>query len=539
MKPRMQPTAAGRLRRALAAASAALLITPAAAAASDLSWLGSSQGPDWSSGANWSGGSAPSGSVSALTLPPLRTGCGGWTCAYGIDDIPALTVGELQIDAASGYLVSPLAAGDGISLTGGLSFSSAGTTAAGAPLNTAFTVPLTLAAPQSWNIAGVPGTATTLQLGAVTGARYALHVSLADGVKLASPELDSGPLSIAGAGTVELSNPGPVQPVAGTALTPPPLLAPAGVSLASGASLTLTGEGTVSGPITITPGSASTLTLGPSSAPAATLLSYGNVTLRASSMLALSIDAPAATARARPAAGSDYAQLRVLGDLSLNGATLTLTHGYTDTQVACAQLTPGQTYTLAIATKLIGTFGGVANGQAVGLGACDPLAPTPTALIIHYNTTTHPQTVTATVIGAPQIRTLVTAALTLPARAATAAGLLHAGGYGAVYDAPAPGMLALTWTTRLRGRLLTVASASNAADQVGPRRLAIRLTPAGRRILRALARATHVPRSGRGRRARRAPARTITLTATATLTPNAQSPSTLTALTVRRAIRIS
>ncbi len=535
----MQPTTGRRLRRVLAAGTAALLLTAPAALASDISWLGSGQGATWSTATNWSGDAAPSGSVTALTLPPLSTGCSGWACAYGIDDIPTLTVGELQIDAASGYLVSPLTAADGISLTGGLTFSSPGTTAAGAPLSTAFTVPLTLAAPQSWNVAGVTGTATTLQLGAVTGVRSALHVNLAAGVKLASPELDTGPLSLAGAGTVELSNPGPVQPLTGTVVTPPPLLAPAGVSLTSGASLTLTGEGTISGPITIAPGSASTLTLGPGSAPAATLLSYGNVTLRASSALALWIDAPAAAVHAQPAAGSDYAQLRVLGNLSLNDATLTLVHGYTDTQVACAQLTPGQTYTLAIATKLIGTFAGIANGQAVGLGACDPLAPTPTALIIHYNTTTHPQTVTATVIGVPQIRTLVSAALTLPPRAATAPGLLHAGGYGAVYDAPAPGTLALTWTTRLHGRLVTVASASNTAAQVGPRRLAIRLTPAGRRLLRALARATHVPRPGRGRRARRAPARAITLTATATLTPNAQSPSTLTALTVRRAIRIS
>ncbi len=527
--------------RALAAGATALLCAAPAAAASDLSWLGGSQGADWSTGGDWSGGSAPSGSVATLTLPPLAGACNGWSCAYGVDDIPTLTVGALQLDATSGYRVSPLEAADQIGLTGGLSFGGSATTATGGPLDTFFTVPLTLAAAQSWSLTGVPGLATTLQLGAVTGTRFALRANLANGVRLVSPELDTGPLTLAGPGTVALSATGAAQPADGIAVAPPPLLPGAGVALTGGASLDVTSEGTVSGPITVAPGSASTLTLGAGSAPAATMVSYGDVTLRPSATLALWLDAPAASARAKPVPGGDYSQLRVLGDLNLGGATLTLTHGYTDTQTPCAALTPGQTYTLLLATKLTGTFAGIADGQAVELGACDPLSPTPTALLIHYNTASHPQTVTATVIGVPQIRALVTAALALPRAGVTAAGLLRAGGYSAVYDAPAPGTLALTWTTRLHGHLITVAQASNAAGQAGPRRLPVRLTAAGRRLLRTLARTAPRRKPTHGRRARRkrAPARFITLTATATLTPNTQSPPTLTPLTVRRPVRIS
>ena len=49
-------------------------------------------------------------------------------------------------------------------------------------------------------------------------------------------------------------------------------------------------------------------------------------------------------------------------------------------------------------------------------------------------------------------------------------------GYDTSFDAPAAGTLTLTWTTRVHGRLVTVARGSNVAGQVGRRPVPIKLT---------------------------------------------------------------
>jgi hypothetical protein len=354
-------------------------------------------------------------------------------------------------------------------------------------------VPLTLGAAQTWSLTGVPGTPTQLSLGAVTGQPYPLTVELANGVMLEAPELDTGPLTITGAGLVSLAGQS-TEPADSIPVSPPPLMGPQGITLAGGASLMFTSPGAVSGAITVARGSSSTLELGHGVAPDGTVVVGGNVTLRKSSTLQLWIDQPAVAAAAarhqrskplRPQPSADYSQLTALGAVALNGAALNLSQGYTGTQVQCAALRGGQTYTLVSAPQVIGTFAGIANGQVVPLGVCDPSATGPAyAVIITYNTRARPQTVTATVVGPGQIQAEVADALLVPAAAADSYTVLRNGGYRTTFDAPADGTLTLTWRARVRGRLVTVASGSNVAGRVGPRRVPIKLTAAGRRLLR-------------------------------------------------------
>lgn len=527
-------------RAALAALSIALTAglwsaAPAAAAGS-ATWTGADASDTWSTGGNWSG-VAPHGSVDSLTLPPSGSSCVSWACTYGVDDIPSLTVGSLQIDSSTNYLITPLSAGNTIRLLGGLTFATTATPSANRLL-TQMVVPLTLGAPQTWSISGVPGTATQLSLGTVSGERFPLTLQLSDNALLQTPELDTGALTIGGSGTVTIAGQ-TAQPADGIPTSPPPLVSADGVRLQQGASLAFASAGAVSGPIAIAPGSYSTLEIGRGVAPDGTVVVNGDVTLRTTSTLQLWIDQPGATvqpargttaarrhpaARRRPEApirplpSSDYSQLTTLGTLNLNDAALTLAQGYSDTQVDCASLAGGQTYTLISAMKLVGSFDHVANGQVVPLGACDPLAGNPPyAVIISYNTSAYPQTVTATVVGAGQVRALVGRTLAVAPAQARLKTILHHG-YATIFNAPALGTLQLTWTARVHRRLVTVASATNIAGQVGPRRVPLHFTGPGRRLLR---------RSKR-----------LTLTATAAFVPSPLNPFNLTDVTIRRPVRL-
>ena len=456
---------------------------------------------------------SPRGSVDTLTLPATSPSCAGWACSYTVDDISSLNVGTLEIDSSADYLVAPMSAANSIELLRGLDFGT-GSTPTSDRLLTSMVVPLTLGAAQTWNLSGVAGTPTQLTLGAVTGALHPLTLELSGGVTLEAPELDTGRLTISGPGTVSLAGQ-MTAPANGIALAPPPLMSARGVGIANGASLMFTSPGAVSGPISVARGSYSTLEVGHGAAPDGTVAVKGPVTLRAASTLELWIDQPAATSTARPQPSSDNSQLRALGTLALNNASLDLSQGYSDTQVSCANLAGGQTYTLISAAKLVGTFSGIANGQVIPLGACNPLAAGPSYdVVISYNTSTRPETVTATVVGAAQIRAEVASALLVNATQAYVTTVLRGGGYSTSFNAPAAGTLTLAWTMRVHGHLVTAATASKVVGRVGPRRVSIKLTAAGRRLLR---------------RSRR-----LKLTATGEFTPSGQG-----TVTVTRPLRLS
>ncbi len=483
----------------------------AASAATTATWDGAGSSVTWSAAGNWSEGVAPSGSVGTLTLPATGLSCLGWSCTYAVDDVSGLAVGTLEIDSGADFLVTPMSSANSIELLGGLDFDT-GITPTSDRLLTRMVVPLVLGAAQTWNLSGARGTPTQLTLGAVTGELEPLTIELSGGATLETPELDTGPLSISGPGTVSLASQ-MTAPADGIPVAPPPLIGTKGVALANGASLTFTSPGAVSGPISVAPGSYSTLEVGHGVAPDGTVVVAGPVTMRAASTLELWIDQPAVSGT-RPRSGSDNSQLTTLGNLVLHNASLDLSQGNSDTQVSCANLAGGQTYTLVSAAKLVGTFSGITNGQVIPLGACNPLATGPShAVIIRYNTATRPETVTATVVGAAQIRAEMASALLVNATQAYLTTVLGAGGYSTSFNAPAAGALTLTWTARVHGRLVTAATGSNVAGQVGRRRVPIKLTAAGRRLLR---------RSGR-----------LTLTATAQFTPNGQQ-----TVTVKRPVRL-
>jgi hypothetical protein len=479
--------------RAIAASALAVglsLCAAARASATTATWTGAGTSVAWSAGANWGGGAAPSGGLDVLSLPASSPGCQGWACGYAVDDIPSLAVGTLQLDSSTNYLVAPMSSVDSLTLTGGLSFGTSSPTAG--DLLTTMVVPVTLGAAQTWNVSGVAGTPTQLTLGAVTGEAYPLTLDLANGVMLQAPELDTGPLTISGAGRVSLA--GQTTPPADSIpVSPPALMSTQGVALANGASLMFSRPGVVSGPISVAPGSYSTLEVGRGVAPDGTVVVAGDVMLRASSTLQEWIDQPAVAARvaqggrakpATPQPSADYSQISALGDVVLNGASLNLSQGYSDTQVVCAAMTGGQTFTLLSATQLIGTFSRIANGQVVPLGACDPSATGRSyAVVISYNTRARPQTVTATVVGPAQIKAEVSGALVVDGAAASVNTILRKGGYTATFDAPAVGTLALSWRARVNGRMVTVASGTKVTGQVGPRHVSIKLTAAGRALL--------------------------------------------------------
>jgi hypothetical protein len=492
------------MRRGRAAAASALALAiglctaPRAVATTIAAWDGASPTVTWSTAANWSTGGAPGGSVDTLMLPATSPSCIGWACAYTVDDVSGLTVGTLEMDSSANYLVAPMSSANSLKLMAGLSFGTYSPTHGGRLLTTMI-VPLSLGAAQTWNVSGVAGTPTQLTLGAVTGEPYPLTINLASGVALQIPELDTGVLTISGAGLVSLAAQ-TTAPADSIPVSPPPLISTQGVALAEGASLMITSPGAVSGPISVAPGSYSTLEIGHGVAPDGTLVVDGDVTLGASSTLEQWIDQPAAPAQAargrratpaKPQPSTDYSQLTALGNVTLNGAGLSLSQGYSDTQAVCATMTGGQSFTLLSATRLIGTFSRIANGQIVPLGACNPSASGPSyAVIIGYNTRARPETVTATVVGAAQIRTEVTRSLQVSTAAATVYTVLRNGGYSTTFNAPAAGALALTWKARVHGGLVTVASGSNVARQVGPRRVPIKLTAAGRTLLRRSTRLT-------------------------------------------------
>jgi hypothetical protein len=477
-------------------AATALFATAGAAAATGATtatWSGASSSNNWSTPGNWRGNAAPSGTVGVLALPPAGPSCTAWGCSFGVDDIASLAVGTLRIDSSSNYLVAPMSAADSIELLKGLNFSSTAPPASGRLL-TKMVVPLTLGRAQTWTVSGVPGTSTELALGAVVGEADPFTVRMTGGVTLQAAEIDTGPLKLTGGGSVVIAEQ-MAEPADGIPALPPPLIGAQGVRLANGASLEFSSADSVSGPIAVAPGSYSTLQIGRGVAPDGTATVDGNVTLRVNSTLQMWIDQAAVAAQAarkgkqapaQPQPSTDASQLTVFGNLDLNGASLALSQGFTDTQIDCAKLAGGQVYTLVEATQLVGNFHGIGDGQVVPLGVCNPLgtASTP-AVIISYNTRARPQTITATVVGAAQIKALVGRTLALAPVAPSLQGVLAAGGHNTSFNAPIAGRLSLTWTAVSHGRRVAIASGSNAAGQVGPRVVLIKLTTAGRRLLYA------------------------------------------------------
>jgi hypothetical protein len=491
-------TATSILTLAFVAALGLAQAPPARAQPASQTWIGSGSDPYWDAPRNWSTGTAPGGVLSDLVFPNNSGGCLSFDCGFSIDDIPGLAIGTLAIDPNENYLIVPTNTFNSLNISGGIAFTGAtATPQRNAPLNTNLEVPLTLTAKQTWTLTGVPDAPSQLTLDSVSGP-YPLTLNASTGTTLAAAALNTGPLTINGGGTVTVTQPTPGS-LAATAPPPPAIIASPGVTLRGGASISFSRPGTLSGPVTVGRGSYTTIEVGDGTPPDATVTVNGDVTLRADTSIGFWLDG-AATQGKKPLASTDYSHLAATGDIDLNNAALAISEGFAQRSNQCATLKGGQTYTVISAYGAInGTFAGIANNQVIPIGSCSwPNTASTYAALIRYGK----GAVTATIIGAAQIKTLVTQTLT-PCTFEPIATIRQQDGCTENFEAPATGTLTLTWTTTARRKRVTVASASNVANRVGPRPLAIKLTAAARTLLNA---------------------KQLALKATATFTPSAGNP---------------
>ncbi len=367
-------------------------------AAPNFTWSGQADTGLWSSAGNWQGAVAPSGTVGTLSFPALT--CTPAVLCRAQTDVENVSAAGLNIDDASGYVISPLTAGDSAeALAIGAGGLTATTQASAAPGGTPVLGPVTFSGSETWTIDGGPAGVGALTVGQITGSPSGtgtLHVTTpAIGLDLADQGLltlagngvdnELGALTVTGRdtsatgagaianGTIDFSSSGGAL----NAVSRTPLSLD-DVALIGAASLgPLSATGSLIG-FTV-PGSGGTTQVN------------GNATFGGASVL----DLPFASTKG---------QLNATGQIALNGVSLNLLPG----TPRCPSLAAGaQDVILTAVGGISGTFSGMPNGAQVTL-KCVGQAPT---LRISYSTLA----VTATVLsaGGPAYPTSV--ALTGPA----------------------------------------------------------------------------------------------------------------------------
>lgn len=372
------------LRRAVAPLLIAVLLPAAPVlAAPDYTWSGEgvSGAEAWSNGANWQGGSAPvaSSAIGTLSFPTLgRSSCfvamPAEACYTTTNDLTGLSVNELQLDNADNHYTL---GGDGFSLgSGGLvttNFSGSGGFAV-------VTAPIELSASQTWNVSSGPGGGDGLSInGVLSGSTANLTVQLHD----------AGYFDMGGFSPNDTdSEVGDVIVAAQPGERDLPFILDDGLNDQDGNSLTVQELTFDPNDVAIGPliSEASTIELGSSLPEArAGTLETGSVSLDSTSELRLNLAEEATGTEP----GIDYSELRASGNVELGDATLRLVGNN------CPDPPAGQVITLISSTgSLNGTFAGVPNGGTIA--ALCGFAP---KYRITYNTSTEPQTVTATALG--------------------------------------------------------------------------------------------------------------------------------------------
>jgi hypothetical protein len=202
---------------------AVLLALPASAAAQNFTWTGVTTSPAWSEGGNWAGSVAPAGSVGTLNFPELTSQkfClpppvhepGSPTCYITENDIDGLSANAIVMQGGGYELVGtktlvyvyhvsgkPLTLGEG------------GLTVFPNSKSTAWTasyleLPLTLSSPQNWSVSGNSFAGILFVYGDVSGPSQALEVDLNNGTIQLGSDLDAGPISVTGSGSIYLGEP--------------------------------------------------------------------------------------------------------------------------------------------------------------------------------------------------------------------------------------------------------------------------------------------------------------------------------------------
>jgi hypothetical protein len=515
-------------RIALVALGCCLLLAPAASAA-DYTWSGGggSSANAWSNGANWVGGSAPaaSSSIGNLTFPLLS----GY--AIAANDLSGLSINHLSIDDTNAYALN----GQGFTLgSGGLSVSE---TAPGGTNAAQIFNPITLASSQEWDLSGEAKGQSVGISGALSGEAANLTVNLGNtslnlGDNTPTPDDELGNVRVIGGvnqanvllldGNLDAKD-GKTLTVENTDFETNKATGPlVGIH----ASLRLR-EGSSVGPLTSI---GSHLVMGG-------ILNVPSASFDAGSFIQFGLNGGGTQA------GTDYTQLASTGAVNLGGATIELNGlGATIGSGICPTAQLGQVDTLVSTTgSLIGTFGNAPNGATITATECLNLGPhgevlsesTP-AFRIDYNTTSSPETVTATAveqpastggsngggstgggsgtssgsssstgssggsspavsIGAAQIAASLGLQLIPSGKVAKIGVLLKSGGLKMSFTALEAGTLSVQWYEMLAGSKLAkhskakpvlVASGQMTFSAAGAKTLRIRLTAAGRKLLK-------------------------------------------------------
>lgn len=514
---------------ALVVSGCALLLAPTASAA-DFTWSGGggSGANAWSNAANWMGGSAPapSSSIGNLTFPLLS----GYSIAA--NDLSGLSINHLSIDDTNAYALN----GQGFTLgSGGLSVSETppGGTNAARIFN-----PITLASSQEWNLSGGGGKQSVEISGALSGEAADLTVDLGNtwfalGNNNPAPDDELGNVKVIGG--VNQANvfllDGNLNAKDGKTLTVEnahfETHKAIGPLVGINAALVLGEESSV----------------GPLTSIGSHLVTVGILHLPSASFDAGSVIQFGLTSGGTQA-GVDYTQLASSGTVNLGGATIEL-NGFDSTiqHGMCPAVPLGQVDTLVSTTgSLIGTFGNAPNGATITAAECFNLGPLGEVLSestltfrINYNTASSPETVTATAVEQPantgeskgggggtgggsgtssggssstgsggggspaasisaaQIAALLGQQLIPSSKAAKIATLLKSSGLKMNFKALEAGILSVQWyevpagaklAKHSKAKPVLVASGQMTFSAAGTKTLRIRLTAAGRKLLK-------------------------------------------------------
>lgn len=338
------------------------------AAAQAFTWSGSAAPgtPQWSEGSNWSGGVAPNGTVGSLTLPALSSPeCTAApptaTCYSSTNDVVGLSASSMSLSAGAKYTLF----GEGLSLGAG------GLTAAVTQSNL-IALPISLAADQSWAISGTGSAAAFPSLtftGNISG-NHTLGLQLSDRAAMTlSNDTELGAVSVHGAAPAP---PAPAQPAPNLVGVSGKLNATSGGTIAVTGNTDLVSLNAQFGPLSM---SGRLFQVGGGTPATADVA--GNLSVAAGTQVLFFLAGTGTTA------GTDYSQLRATGNVSLDGADLSLLFP----NGSCPTFTPGSTFDIVTATGSIsGTFAGLPEGALIN-PYCGPLFQ------LHY--TAHAVTVTA------------------------------------------------------------------------------------------------------------------------------------------------
>ena len=336
----------------------------------------------WSTVTNWQEETPPTGSVGALIFPELTNpACkppsyeeSSLPCYSSDDDIPGVSANALFL-ALGGYQAH------GLTVTGkiynirgnSLALGEGGLTATPQPSGPAWTegdleLPLVLSAPQTWSISGSGGNEGVLEVnGPVSGESSALEISLDNGVLASGSDIEAGPTSITGDGSVTLGNPrGPHYVGTLNGRDGEPVTVGEGIKLLDEDPNNFVNGQSSIGALTMS--DFSTLRLGqPESAGGVALSINGGFNLSPASKLALLYNS----------------HVHATGPVDLNEAQLVLEDGFSliDGTPTCNVL--DEDVLVSTTGQLTGTFRGIPNGTLLPL-SCEGLR-TPPEVRINYS----------------------------------------------------------------------------------------------------------------------------------------------------------